>query len=109
MEQWAVNIGALGVVTMYLGEKMIASMSKKNGQPNNESRLETVVQNNTAALHRLDTMLELIQERMRTHEENACKRHLDIVGMKDRHRDECEKEHALIKAEIIDMARRGIS
>ena len=109
MEQWVANVGALGVVTMYLGEKMIAAMNGKNGKPSNESRLEVVVQNNTEALHRLDTMLELIQERMRTHEENACKRHMDIIHMKDKCREDCEKEHALIKAEVLDLGRRGIS
>lgn len=108
MEQWMANVGALGVVTMYLGEKLIGILAK-NGKPTNESRLEIVVQNNTEALHRLDTMLELIQERMRTHEENACKRHLDIVRIKDKCREECEKEHSFIKAEVIDLGRRGIS
>jgi hypothetical protein len=93
MEDKYLELGALAAVAILLIKEIFSFLGKSN----TNSSLQTVVQNNTDALHRLDTMLEIIQERMRTHEENACRRHMEVVGK----RVECEKEHEHLEAVII--------
>ena len=93
MEEKYLELGALAVVAIMLVKEIFGFLNKSN----TNSSLQTVVQNNTDALHRLDTMLEIIQERMRTHEENACRRHMEVVSK----RQDCEKEHERLEAVII--------
>ena len=93
MEDKYLELGALAAVAILLIKEIFSFLGKSN----TNSSLQTVVQNNTDALHRLDTMLEIIQERMRTHEENACRRHMEVVGK----RQDCGKEHERLEAVII--------
>lgn len=104
MEQWMANVGALGVVTMYLGEKIIAIMGKGNGNLLTEA-MRSIADSN----QKINIMLELMQERMRYHEESATRRHLEVLTAKEKCREDCEKEHGLIRGEIVDLSRRGIS
>ena len=98
MEGNYLELGAVAVVAIMLVKEIFGFLNRNAGN----DKLSTVVQNNTDALHRLDTMLEIIQERMRTHEENACKRHIEVIGR----RSDCEKEHERLESVIISKLGR---
>jgi len=118
IEKWMLDFGLAGILVLFLGREFFAYLGKSKTSDAlilaeerfNSIRtaseavyqklvesLKEVVGNNTSALHRIDTILELVQERNRMHEESATRRHTEVMGISKDRRESCKEEHSYLE------------